>query len=89
MWSGKEGRIRVGYMESDGVVRPQPPIVRGIQQLVAALSKNDLFEVVPFGKLFEMRGLLCLLMLLPSYQSLSTTKGEESLQYVTLVVQMS
>lgn len=49
VWSGKEGRIRVGYMESDGVVRPQPPIIRGIQQVVEALRKNDRFEVVPFG----------------------------------------
>lgn len=49
VWSGREGRIRVGYMESDGVVRPQPPIVRGIRQLVEALKKNMNFEVVPFG----------------------------------------
>lgn len=51
VWSGKDGRIRVGYMESDGVVRPQPPIIRGIRTLVEALKKNDRFEVVPFCKL--------------------------------------
>ena len=49
LWPGTEGRIRVGYMESDGVVRPQPPIVRGIRQLVEALKKNDRFEVVTFS----------------------------------------
>lgn len=49
-WKGTGGRIRVGYMESDGVVRPQPPIVRGIRTLVEQLKKSDNFEVVPFGK---------------------------------------
>lgn len=49
VWSGLEGRIRVGYMESDGVVTPQPPIIRGIRTLVEALRKNDKFEVVLFS----------------------------------------
>lgn len=39
-------------MESDGVVTPQPPILRGIRSLMEALRKNDRFEVVPFSELF-------------------------------------
>ncbi|VUC22928.1 unnamed protein product, partial [Clonostachys rosea] len=39
-------RLRIGYVTDDGVVKPQPPIVRAIRELVALLldAGHDVFE---------------------------------------------
>ncbi|KAJ7279347.1 amidase signature domain-containing protein [Mycena rebaudengoi] len=48
-WSGSGGKIRVGVMWHDGVVRPQPPIRRALETLVDALKLDPAFEVVEYA----------------------------------------
>ena len=39
-------RLRVGILRSDGVVKPQPPITRAINEVVSKLKAVDKVEVV-------------------------------------------
>lgn len=41
-------KLRVGIMEDDGVVRPHPPILRGLRMVTSALASHPDIEVVPF-----------------------------------------
>lgn len=41
-------KLKVGIMSDDGVVRPHPPILRGINKLKAALSSHPDIELVDF-----------------------------------------
>jgi len=44
-------KIRVAFMEHDGVVRPHPPILRGIRKLRQRLAASKSFEIVDYGKI--------------------------------------
>lgn len=51
-WSGKGGKLRVGVMRHDGVVRPVKPIRRAIDATVEALEASgtaEFVEVEPMG----------------------------------------
>jgi amidase len=47
---GSDGRrkLRIGILTDDGVVKPHPPILRGIKTLVSRLEKNPDIEIVEF-----------------------------------------
>ncbi|USW55021.1 Putative amidase [Septoria linicola] len=48
--SGQDGRrkLRVGIMEDDGIVRPHPPILRGLRSMVERLCRDPDIECVDF-----------------------------------------
>lgn len=51
-WSGEGGKLRVGVMRDDGVVRPVKPVRRAMDATVAALVKSgkaEIVEVEPMG----------------------------------------
>lgn len=39
-------KIKIGVMWSDGIVKPHPPILRGLSELVSTLKADPAFEVV-------------------------------------------
>lgn len=39
-------KLRVGVMSDDGIVKPHPPVIRAISELVNKLKKSDLIEIV-------------------------------------------
>ncbi|EMC94858.1 hypothetical protein BAUCODRAFT_74044 [Baudoinia panamericana UAMH 10762] len=41
-------KLRIGVLSDDGVVKPHPPILRGIQTLVSALQSHPDIEIIPF-----------------------------------------
>lgn len=41
-------KLKIGVMKDDGVVRPHPPILRAIDQVVASLASHPDIEVVEF-----------------------------------------
>jgi amidase len=45
-WSGKGGKLKIGVMRDDGVVRPVKPIRRALDATVKALEQSGLFELV-------------------------------------------
>ncbi|KAJ7450076.1 amidase signature domain-containing protein [Mycena galericulata] len=47
-WSGSDGRLRIGVMWHDGVVLPQPPVLRALKTLVDVLKTNAAFDVVEY-----------------------------------------
>lgn len=47
-WKGTGGKLRVGVLNDDGVVRPLPPIRRALDSVVAALARSDEIELVEF-----------------------------------------
>lgn len=60
-WTGPRGAqspgggkpLKIGFMMNDGVIRPQPPVVRALEwakeKLSAAAGKGSSFEVKPFA----------------------------------------
>ena len=54
VWRGDGGRIRIGIMKHDEVVRPHPPILRGLRYIENLLRLDPSFEVIEY-KPFEHR----------------------------------
>jgi hypothetical protein len=48
-WSGEEGRLRVGIMWEDGVVRPVKPTRRALESMMGKLREHPRVELVDFS----------------------------------------
>jgi amidase len=50
-------RLRIGIIQHDGVVLPQPPTRRALDAMIQALRKDSRFELVDFAPLNHAQGI--------------------------------